>query len=219
MDQASPNSNVRPTATAWPLSAQLTAAFLLGVGSTLLSVRLLGHPTSRPTDLVAGPAVDLNRASRAELLQLPGIGAQLANRIVDQRTAGSTFGSADDLRAVPGVGKATLERIRPYVATDLPSGVGGAGQLGYTPKPLPSASPLDLNAATAQQLQTLPGIGAKMAERILAERAKRFFASVDELRRVGGIGPKTLEKLRPFVKVDPPTADGSRDGGQVSTRQ
>lgn len=61
---------------------------------------------------------------------------------------------------------------------------------------------VDLNTASAAQLETLPRIGPKMAERILAYRAQRGgFRSVDELRNVKGIGAKTLENLRPFVSV------------------
>lgn len=209
MDPARPTPAANSAATAWPRPAQLTAAFLLGVGSTLLSVRLLGQPTHRPTDFVVGPAVDLNRSSRAELRQLPGVGSVLADRIADRRATGP-FQSADDLRAVPGVGKMTLERVRPFVVTDLPPPAGGASQSGYSPKPPPPAGPLDINAATAEQLQALPGVGPKLAERIVAERAKRPFASVEELRRVGGIGPKTLAKLRPYVVVKELATDGHR---------
>ena len=61
-------------------------------------------------------------------------------------------------------------------------------------------SPLDLNTATAGELETLPGIGPVMAERIIAYReANGPFSSVDELDNVAGIGPKTLESLRPLV--------------------
>jgi competence ComEA-like helix-hairpin-helix protein len=64
-----------------------------------------------------------------------------------------------------------------------------------------SPAPLDLNRATAEDLQLLPGVGPKLSERILAERDKGAFTSVDDLRRVAGIGPKTLARLRPFVTV------------------
>jgi competence protein ComEA len=53
-------------------------------------------------------------------------------------------------------------------------------------------------------LQKLPGIGPRLAQRILDERAKSVFKSVDDLRRVSGIGPKTLEKLRAYVTVGEP---------------
>jgi competence ComEA-like helix-hairpin-helix protein len=63
-------------------------------------------------------------------------------------------------------------------------------------------APLELNQATAEQLESLPGIGAVKAEAIVAERASRGgFASVDELESVRGIGPALVEKLRPHLRV------------------
>jgi competence protein ComEA len=62
-----------------------------------------------------------------------------------------------------------------------------------TPAPL-----VDLNSATAAALMTLPGIGEKLAERIIAARP---YATVEDLTRVSGIGPKTFERLRPLVTV------------------
>jgi competence protein ComEA len=62
---------------------------------------------------------------------------------------------------------------------------------------------LDLNRATAEQLESLPGIGAVKAASILAVRdTKGGFASVEELETVRGIGPALVEKLRPLVKID-----------------
>ncbi len=61
---------------------------------------------------------------------------------------------------------------------------------------------LDLNRATEQELETLPGIGPVMAARIVQYRTENNrFATVDELDEVKGIGEKKLEKLRPFVFV------------------
>ena len=64
------------------------------------------------------------------------------------------------------------------------------------------ASAIDLNTATAQELESLPGIGPVMAGRIIAHReANGPFASVDGVENVPGIGPKTLESIRPMVTV------------------
>jgi competence ComEA-like helix-hairpin-helix protein len=63
---------------------------------------------------------------------------------------------------------------------------------------------VDVNQATLEDLQLLPGIGPKLAQRIIDEREKKPFANVDDLRRVYGIGAKTLEKLRPYVTVGSP---------------
>ena len=61
---------------------------------------------------------------------------------------------------------------------------------------------LNINTASAEELQTLPNIGEKMAQRIIDHRTQHGdFASVDTLQDVRGIGPKTMEKLRPFIDI------------------
>ena len=63
---------------------------------------------------------------------------------------------------------------------------------------------LDLNTATAEQLESLPGIGEVKAAAILAVRAERGgFRSVEEIESVRGIGPALVGKLRGKVKVGP----------------
>jgi competence protein ComEA len=68
----------------------------------------------------------------------------------------------------------------------------------------PSAptEPLDLNAATAAELETLPGIGPATAKAIVDERERNGpFSSVDDLLRVRGIGPAKLDQIRQLVSV------------------
>jgi competence protein ComEA len=60
-----------------------------------------------------------------------------------------------------------------------------------------------VNTAPPAELQRLPGVGPTLAQRIVAGRAQTPFKSVEELRRIKGIGLKTLERIRPFVKVTP----------------
>jgi competence protein ComEA len=187
-------------ATAWPRPAQLAAAFLLGAVAALLGIHLWGSGPPRPVDLrhsaLPSHAVNLNRADPAELRQLPGVGPTLAARISSTRDDGA-FRSIDDLRTVPGVGPARLERVRPWVQVGEDN-----GRPSTQPKKADVLKDvIDVNRATIDELQKLPGIGPRLAQRILDERAKRPFKSADELRRVSGIGPKTLEKLRPFVTV------------------
>lgn len=191
-------SPVHPPAAAWPHAAQLAAAFLLGAAAALLAVRVLQPPAGRPFDIVAAPPLDLNRAEPTDLLQLPGVGPTLAHRIVDVRDSRGGFRTADDLRAVPGVGPARLEKLRPWVRGDEP-----ATGVTVSKKVDTAADALDINRASLEDLQRIPGVGPKMAQRIVDERAKKPFAIVDDLRRVTGIGAKTLEKLRPFVTVRP----------------
>lgn len=67
----------------------------------------------------------------------------------------------------------------------------------------PIAFHLDANSATWVEWSQLEGIGDGLARRIVADREQNGpFRSVDDLRRVKGIGPKTLEKLRPWLMVE-----------------
>lgn len=85
------------------------------------------------------------------------------------------------------------------------------------PPDKPSASGalrIDINRAGAAELEKLPRIGPKTAERILAFRdAYGAFRSVNDLQQVKGIGPKTLELLRPHVHAGTsPSLDDSSSG-------
>lgn len=61
---------------------------------------------------------------------------------------------------------------------------------------------VDINTADAATLETLPGVGPSTAAKIVADReANGPFASVDDLQRVAGIGPKKLESLRDMASV------------------
>jgi competence ComEA-like helix-hairpin-helix protein len=63
---------------------------------------------------------------------------------------------------------------------------------------------LEVNQATAVELQALPRIGPGLAKRVVELRRRRgAFRSVEDLQRVKGIGPRTVERLRPFVSVRP----------------
>lgn len=62
--------------------------------------------------------------------------------------------------------------------------------------------PLDLNAATAAQLDALPGIGPSIASDIVGYRsAHGRFRSLDELREVAGIGESRLRRLKPLLRL------------------
>ncbi|MDT7041278.1 helix-hairpin-helix domain-containing protein [Candidatus Nitronereus thalassa] len=63
---------------------------------------------------------------------------------------------------------------------------------------------IDLNLSTAQELESLPGVGPTLAERIIEYRTKLGgFSSINSLEQVKGIGPKKLQVISPLVTVHP----------------
>lgn len=78
-----------------------------------------------------------------------------------------------------------------------------------SPTSVRSSEPVDLNRADAKTLESLPGIGAVLAQRVLEYRASvGRFRTVEELLAVKGIGPKTLERIRPFVMISNQSSGG-----------
>lgn len=94
------------------------------------------------------------------------------------------------------------ERLAALLAPGRSSGDGAVGKI-RDPE-LAGKALLNLNTASAAELETLPGIGPKGAQAILEDRNRHGpFMSVEDLLRVKGIGPKKLDTLRPLVTVSP----------------
>jgi competence protein ComEA len=78
-------------------------------------------------------------------------------------------------------------------------------------------APVYINHASVEELRRLPGVGAKRAEAILALRQRLGrFHRVEDLMRVKGVGRTTLKKWRPLVRLDAPPTAASADGGASS---
>ncbi|MBI3409831.1 MAG: DUF655 domain-containing protein [Planctomycetes bacterium] len=201
-----------PPPAAWPRSARFTVGVLVAACAVLLfGQTLLTSFGARPTPSPA-PRIELNTASHADLVLLPGIGEQLGARIIKHRDDRGPFKKIEELRKVPGIGPSTFDRVKDLVYIDPPQFLVAREQAG-APLVEPAVRPgakskkapteaIPLNSASQADLQKLPGIGPKISQRILDERARKPFTSVSDLRRVPGIGPKTLEKIKPFVVVN-----------------
>lgn len=145
--------------------------------------------------LEAGETIDLDTAPAEELTRLPKIGPSLARAIVSDRSRRGPFGGLAALDRVAGIGPAVLGAVQPFAVFS-----------GTAVPPAPGSGPvpgrLDLNSATADELETLPGIGPQRAARVVAYRELHGpFARVESLSSVPGIGSGLVERVRALVLV------------------
>ena len=118
------------------------------------------------------------------------------------------------LTRVRGIGPATVERLAPLLTLERGGGGRRARRAAATTPPTArsaassadhrAAGPIDLNRATAGELEQVRGIGPALAARIVARRNEvGGFARVEDLIEVRGIGPATLESVRGRFFVRP----------------
>ena len=190
--------------------AVLALAALLGAGAVWARAtpRLAGLPAG-PAE--AAPAQTLPRAAPDEpatgrvavhvagRVRRPGLVRLAAgSRVQDAIRAAGGVTSGADLDAVNLARKLTDgEQVRvPGHGEPAPALPPAAGTAGTGP-----AIPLDLNTATVEQLDTLPGVGEVTAGRIIAYRSAHPFTTVDELLEVPGIGQRRFDQLKDLVTV------------------
>ena len=138
---------------------------------------------------------------------------QLIVLLVVVLVAGFGLGVGQWRRAYPGIA-ARLERIDRVVEPPKPTvdelplaepGRRTAPSPPQSPTPAkrsPPAQPVDINRASEDELRALPGIGAVLASRIVEARERDGpFASLDDLRRVRGLGRAKLEKLATAIAL------------------
>ncbi|MBE0594026.1 MAG: ComEA family DNA-binding protein [Gemmatimonadales bacterium] len=158
------------------------------------SVTARAERLARP--LGPGERIDVDRAAAEELTRLPRIGPALAQRIVSDRERRGPFGSLDGLDRVPGVGPVLLETLASHVS------FSGRAVVGTPDGTAAATSRVRVNTATKEELATLPGIGPTLAAAIVEVRERTGpFRRLADLRRVPGIGARTVDRLREHVQL------------------
>ncbi len=155
-------------------------------------------PTPRPTPTAAPIVVYVSGAVASPGVYTLVEGSRVNDAVV---AAGGLLPEADQGGLNLAAALYDGERVHVPVPGEapLPAGPVASGPGGAVAQP---ASPIDINVASAAELESLPGIGAVLAQRIVEDRqANGPYASVDELARVRGIGTAVLEKVRPLITV------------------
>jgi competence protein ComEA len=182
---------------------RMLAALVVLVVAVVLVPRVLGHGGAKaPPVAIVRPPAPAHVAATAQLVvdvagavQRPGLvhlaqGTRVADALA---AAGGVTAKADvalvNLAAPLADGEQVVVPAR---------GVGSAGAAAAGPGSPPA--PVDLNTATPEQLDTLPGIGPATAAKIVDFRQQHGpFHSVEELEAVPGIGPARIEQLKGLV--------------------
>ncbi|WP_026370751.1 helix-hairpin-helix domain-containing protein [Kallotenue papyrolyticum] len=199
----------------WALTALVLALMVLVVLRSLPRQRddatrlIIATPQAAVVDTASQPAA--SPAPMATLVvdvigavQRPGVYALTPGaRVVDAvNAAGGLAPDADRERINLAQPVADGEQIRvPRIGDALQAAEAPAGSSSGTAAGL---GLIDLNRADAATLERLPGIGPATAQAIIAYRAEHGrFASIEELDNVSGIGPSTIERVRPYLTVGP----------------
>lgn len=171
-------------------------------GATSLSAPPSSRPRPSPAaapDAVAADriVVDVNGKVRRPGVQHLRAGSRVADAL---HAAGGVLAGTD----VTGLNRARILNDGEQVVVGIPTAPQPPGAAGG---PVPGggeaaqAGPLSLSTATAEQLETLPGVGPVLAQHIVDYRTEHGgYGSVDELRNVTGIGDRRFADLQPLVR-------------------
>lgn len=161
----------------------------------------------RRAPLAPGQRLDVNSVDERDLDRLPGVGPALARAVVETRREIGGFRDLAELEQVPGFGSSRVSRVAPYITLAPNAGVSSSGGWSFGgARPRSGQAPVrvDVNRASIEELERLPGIGPTKAAAIKRWRQERGrFASLEDLLQVPGIGPATLRQLSPLVRFGP----------------
>jgi competence protein ComEA len=178
----------------WVFLGRPRASAVPVITSARGSVASTSAAAARPGSVPASVVVDVvGKVKRPGVYRLhPGARVEDAVQAAGGTTAGADLSSTNLARKLVD-GEQIAVGLAPAQApgtTGSSAGVTGSGGL------------IDLNTATAEQLDALPGVGPVLAQHILDWRsAHGRFDSADQLREVSGIGPSKFADLRPLVTV------------------
>lgn len=204
----------------WTAMAMATAAVLVGAAVWLITTNGTGTvavdgpgPDGAALILADDPARPVGSMPAEIVVDVQGavlrpgvVRVAAGSRVADAIAAAGGFGprvAADRVGQVLNLAAVLRDGDQVIVPSRDDPGGGPGASAGSTGSSSGSTSggPVDLNRASASELDALPGIGPVTAARIIAAREEQPFASLDDLRARKVLGAATIEKLRDLVVV------------------
>ena len=163
------------------------------------------------TFILAIVAMCTNRVGQGIVLLVSSVGSSIVCAIISLALLSSAFTAALKKERAKRLANAT-PRVQLHQATSsetpqLQRPTATQTSLEELLGPAKGSLIVNINTASAKELESLPNIGSSRAEQIIAHRP---YTSVDELSQVKGITPRVIDQLRPFVKTDGATEPRSR---------
>lgn len=147
-------------------------------------------------------AFDPNTADESTLIKL-GFKPWLAKRVLKFRQAGGRFKTGADLYKLYGADKALMDRLQPFVRITKAEQTYNKPYERAAYQQRRAREIIELNSADTTALIALPGIGSKLAKRIIAFREKLGgFYSTEQLKEVYGLKPEVIEQILPGIRLD-----------------
>lgn len=171
---------------------------------------------TRNTDSEKPYLININTATSRQLQELSGIGEAKAAAIIEYREMNGGFSDVRELLNVNGIGEGIFENIRDYLTVgDAPPKKTTSAETSKPPSTsstpsTPSTAPTDpaqipvvnINTASLEELQQLPGIGSTKAMYIVQYRSVYGdFADINEIKNVNGIGEGVFAEIRDYITV------------------
>lgn len=192
-------------------SIRSVATFLTIVVVFLFGLAWLNRPQtiSEPVVSISGTPLAIASASTTPLMIVVDVEGAVRNPGLKTLPAGSRI--ADAIKAAGGLRKRLpggsinlAEKVSDGQLIVVSSATNRADSANVNANQTAGGAgdSVNLNTATADQLDALPGVGPVMSSRILAWRVQhQGFSSIEELQEVPGIGPKVFANLKPLVRI------------------
>ena len=141
----------------------------------------------------AAAPVNINTATVEELTKVKGVGDATAKKIIANRP----YASLDDLSKT-GIPAGTLSKLKPSFTVGAPSAAAAPAPAATKPAATVSKDIVNINAATKEQLNSLPGIGDAKAQAIIAGRP---YTKIEDIMKVKGIKQGMFDKIKDRITV------------------